>query len=95
MSTYLRRTKALAAAALLAVAMAFCLAVAPQAYAELTGGDAVQFGDAPAKSEATIDSVRAAIHELSVDPTSYTAADKDRIEAIAADFAALDRKSVV
>lgn len=39
--------------------------------------------------DVTIDSVRTAIQALSADPTQYTEADKERVEAIWADFQAL------
>ena len=40
-------------------------------------------------TQATVDDVRTAISTLSADPTSYTAADKARVEAIQSDFDAL------
>lgn len=49
----------------------------------------VTSGHSTAYAETTIDSVRAAIKELSADPTEFSAADKARVEAINADFESL------
>ena len=49
----------------------------------------VTSGNSTAYAEGTIDSVRAAIQELSADPTEFSKADKARVEAINADYESL------
>ena len=80
MSTYLRRAKLLTAAFVLALAVAFGLAITSQAFAD-EGSDAAA---AP-----TAESVAKEIEGLSTNPTDFKAEDREKIEAIQKNFDAL------
>ena len=66
----------------------FAMQNEPEAQDEMDDELAVQ-------DESDADRVRAAINALSDDPTTYTAADKNRIEAILADFESLSAEDQV
>jgi len=73
----------------LSVAMVFSMMIVPTYADELM--DAADAGSyvEEVRSAATVEDVLAAIGELSNDPRDYTAADKEKVEAIQADYEAL------
>ena len=87
------RVKKLATAAALSLVLALGLApgLAQADDAAQQGGQFVA-GQFATQAEPTVDSVSAAIKALSDDPTKVTAADKEKIEAIQADYEALSEE---